>query len=144
MLTLKDLDGKPFPVSSDTQLNTRTGTILIPNEICPDGVSWSDRSPDLSELIAGKHDITHVSCFTINPHGCCKHPVNIARIAFKGQDLPDSAYIGGAFCKVKPYILPHASAKTAGNSDIQQNTVDPLHVTPSVPHLAIPVQTALQ
>ena len=33
MLTLKDLDGKPFPVSPDTQLNTRTGTVLIPNEI---------------------------------------------------------------------------------------------------------------
>ena len=53
MLTLKDLDGKPFLVCPDTQLNTRTGTVLIPNEICPDGVSWSDCSPDLSEMIAG-------------------------------------------------------------------------------------------
>ena len=51
MLTLKDLDGKPFPVSPDTQLNTRTGTVLIPNEICPDGFSWSDCSPELIELI---------------------------------------------------------------------------------------------
>ena len=88
MLTLKDFDEKPFPVSPDIQLNT-PGTILFPNEICPDGVSWSDCSPDLSELIADEHDITHVSCFTINPHGHCKHPVNIARIVFKGQYLPD-------------------------------------------------------
>ena len=30
MLTLKNLDGKPFPVSSDSQLNTPTDTVLIP------------------------------------------------------------------------------------------------------------------
>ena len=66
MLTLKDLDGKPFPVSPDTQLNTHTDTVLIPNETCPDGVGWSDCSPD---LIADEHDIAHVSCFIINPHG---------------------------------------------------------------------------
>ena len=86
--------------------NTLTGTVPIPNEICPDGVSWSDCSPDLFELIANEHDITHVSCFIINPRGCRKHPINIARIAFKGQDLPDRVYIGGTFYKVKPYIPP--------------------------------------
>ena len=53
-------------------------------------------------------------------------------------------YIGVAFCKIKPYIPPHVSAKTAGDLDIQQNTVDPLHVALTVPHLAIPVQTAHQ
>ena len=106
MFTLKDLDGEPFPVSPDTQLNTRTGTILIPNEICPDSISWSDCFPDLFELIADDHDIAHVSCFTINPRGRPKYSVNIARIAFKGQNLPDRVYLGGAFYKVKPYI-PH-------------------------------------
>ena len=106
MITLKDLDGKPFSVSSDTQLDICIGTLLIPNEICPDGISWFDGSPDLSELIADEHDIAHVSCFTINPRGCRKHPVNIARIAFKRQDLPDWVYIGLAFYKVKPYTLP--------------------------------------
>ena len=40
-LTLKDVKGKSFPVSSDTKLNTCTGTILIPHEICPVGISWS-------------------------------------------------------------------------------------------------------
>ena len=85
MLTLKDLDGKPFPVCPDTRLNTPTGTVLIPNEICPDGVSWSDCSPDLSKLIADEHDITHVFCFTIIPRGRRKHPVNIARIVFKDK-----------------------------------------------------------
>ena len=56
---------------------------------------------DLFELIAYEHDIAHVFCFTINPRGSYKYLVTIARIAFKGQDLPD-----GAFCKVKPYIPP--------------------------------------
>ena len=126
----------------DTQLNTCTGTVLIPNEIWPDGISWSDCSPELTELIADEHDITHVSCFTINSRGHRKHPVNIARIAFEGQDLPDRVYIGGTFYKVKPYISPHVSAKTAGDSDIQQNTVDPLHVVLSMLHLGI--QTVLQ
>ena len=83
MLTLKDLDWKPFPVSHDAQLYTHTGIVLIPNEICSDGVSWCDCSTDLFELIADKHDIAHVSCFTINPCGHRKHPVNIAIIAFK-------------------------------------------------------------
>ena len=92
--------------SPDTQLSTHTGTVLIPNEIRPDGISWSDCPPDLSELIADEHDITHVSCFTINPRGCRKHPVNIARIAFKGQDLLDRLYIGGALYKVKPFTPP--------------------------------------
>ena len=60
MLTLKELDGKPFPVSSDTQLNTHTGTVLIPHEICPVGVSWPDYSTELFELIADNHDFAHV------------------------------------------------------------------------------------
>ena len=98
-----NLDGKPFPVSSDIQLNTRTGTVLIPNEVCPVGVSWPDCSCDLLELIG---DIVHVPCLTINLHGCCKYPANIARITFKVQHLPDSVYIHGAFCKVTSYILP--------------------------------------
>ena len=119
-------------LSPDTQLNTPTGTVPIPNEICPD----SDCS-DLSELIADKHDIAYVSCFTINPRGRRKHPVNITRIAFKGQDLPDRVYIGGTF-------LSYVSAKIVGDSDIQQNTVDPLHVALTVPHLAKPMQTAPQ
>ena len=42
LLTLKDLNGKPFPVSSDTQLNTHTSTVLIPHEIFPVGVTWPD------------------------------------------------------------------------------------------------------
>ena len=120
MLTLKTLDRKPFPVSSDTQFKTRTGTVLIPSEICPMGVSLPDCSFDLLELIADKHDTVHVSCFTINPRGCRRYSANIAKTTFKGQDLPDSVYIGGTFCKVKPYIPPHVSAKTAGDSDIQQ------------------------
>ena len=41
-------------------------------------------------------------------------------------------------------FLPHVSAKTAGDSDIQQSTIDSLHIALSVSHLAIPVQTALQ
>ena len=57
VLTLGDLDGKPFPVSPDTQFNTHTGAVLVPNEICPDGISWSD----LFELVAEEHDIAHVS-----------------------------------------------------------------------------------
>ena len=84
----------------------RTGTVLIHNEIWPDSVSWCDCSPHLSELIADQHDITHVSCFTINPRGRHEHPVNIATIAFKWQDLPDSVYIGGAFYRIKPYFPP--------------------------------------
>ena len=68
--------------------------------------SWSDCSSDLFELIADEHNIAHVSCFTINPRGHHKYPVNIARIAFKGQELPDSIYIGGVFYNIKPYIPP--------------------------------------
>ena len=75
----------------------------------------------------------------VDPRGRRKHPMNIATIAFKGQNLPDRVYIGGAFYnKVKPYIPP-VSAKIAGDLDIQQNTVGPLHFALSVPHLAIPV-----
>ena len=84
------------------------------------------------------------SLMSTHPHGRCKHTVNIATIVFKEQDLPDRVYIGRAFYKVKPYIpLPH-QCQTAEDSDIQQNSVDPLHVALSVPHLAIPVQTILQ
>ena len=110
MLTIKDFDGKLLPVSTDTQLNTHTGRIFI------------------------THDIVRV-----NPRGLCKYQANIAKITFKGQDLQDSLYIGGAFCKLT--FLPLVSAETAGDSDIQQNTVDPLHVAISVSHLDISVQT---
>ena len=68
------------------------------------GVSWPNYSSDLFELTADEHDIACVFCFTINPRGCHKYPANIAKITFKEQALPDS--IGGAFCKVKPYIPP--------------------------------------
>ena len=86
MLTLKYLDGKPFPVFPDTQLNAYTGTALIHHKICLVVVNWSDCSSELFELIADKHDIAHVSYFTINPRGCHKYSANIT---FKGQDLPD-------------------------------------------------------
>ena len=76
--------------------------------------------------------------FTINPRGHRKYTENIAKITNKGQDLPDSVYIG----KIKPYIPSPVSAKTAGDSDLQQNTVDPLHAYLSVPHLVIHGQTA--
>ena len=65
MLTLKNLEGKPFPVYPDTQVNIHTGTVLISHEICPVGVSWSDCSSDLLKLIADKHYIAHISFFTI-------------------------------------------------------------------------------
>ena len=42
----------------------------------------------------------------VKPRGCYKYAANITKITFKGQDLPDRVYIGGAFCKVKPYIPP--------------------------------------
>ena len=45
ILTLKGLEGKPFLVSPDTQLNTYT--VLIFHKICPVGVSLSDCSSDL-------------------------------------------------------------------------------------------------
>ena len=101
MLILKDLDGKSFPVSSDIQLNTRTGTVLIPHEVCPVDVNWPDCSSVLFELIADEHDIAHAYCFTVNPHGQCKYLANIATGTFKGQDLPDHVYTGKASCKVK-------------------------------------------
>ena len=76
-------------------------TVLIHHKICPVGVSWPDCSSDLFELIADEHDIIQVSCSTVNPHGCCKFPANIAKIRFKGQDHPDIVYIGRVFCNVK-------------------------------------------
>ena len=96
MFTLKDLDEKPtlvlvpfsFPMKSAQTASVGLTVLLT------------------FELIADEHDIARVSYFTINPHGGCKYPVNIAKITFKGQDLPDSIYIGGAFCKIKPYISP--------------------------------------
>ena len=60
MLTLKDFDGKPFPMSSDTQFNTRIGTIVIPHEICTVGISRPDCSTDLFELIVDELDIACV------------------------------------------------------------------------------------
>ena len=77
-----------FSVSSDAYLNTRTGTVCILCEICPVGISWPDYT-ELFELIADEHNIAHMSCFIINPHGCQKYPANIAKISLKGQDLPD-------------------------------------------------------
>ena len=144
MLTLKDLKKKIFPVSPDTQLNTRTGTVLILHEICPMNISWPDCSSDLFDLIADEHDISDLSCFVINTRGCRKYPTNIAKVIIKVQDLPDNVYTWAVFCKVEPYIHPLVTAKTAGDLDIQQNTLDPLQVALSVPHLAIPVRTAPQ
>ena len=66
MFTLKDLDGKPLPVSSDSQLNIHTGTILIPHKICLVGIRGPHCSSDLFELVADEHDIAPVSCFTVN------------------------------------------------------------------------------
>ena len=108
MLIVKDLGGKPFIVSPDTQLNTRTGTVLIPNKTCPVDVSWPDCYFDLFELIADKLDITHVSCFIINPRGCSRYPATIAKNTFKGENLPDSVYIGEAFCDARchPCVSP--------------------------------------
>ena len=139
MLTLKDLDEKPFPVSPDNQLNTRTGTVLIPNEIWPDGISLPDCSSAPFELIANEHDIAHVSCFTINPHGCHKYPINIAGIAFKGQDLPDSVYIGGTFCKMKTYIPLPCQCQNCWRFRHQAKYCRSITRCPSVPHLGIPV-----
>ena len=99
-------------------------------------------------MIADEHDIAHVSCFTVNPHGHCKYPGNIAKMISR-QDLPDSVYIGGAFCKViNLTFLIFVITKTAGDSHIQHTTVDPLYVALNVPHLAQQqntfVQTALK
>ena len=93
MLTLKGFEGKPFLVFPDIQLNTRTGTVLISDEICSGSISWPDCSSDIFELIAEEHDITHTSCFIINPRGHRWYPANFAKLTFKGQDLPDSVYI---------------------------------------------------
>ena len=54
-------------------------------------VGWPECSSDIFELIADEHDVTQVSCFTINAHGHCKYSANITRITFKGQDKPYSA-----------------------------------------------------
>ena len=104
MFTLKDLNVKPSPVSPDTQLYTCTGSGLILNEICPVGVSWTESSSDLFEVIADEHDIAYVFHFTINPHDRHRYSANNAKITLKEKDIPDSVYIGGVFCKVKPYI----------------------------------------
>ena len=91
---------KPFAVTANTQMNTRTGTILIPNETCPVGISWPDCSCDLFELIAEEHNTTHVSYFTTNLRGkCCKN--------YSQRDMIfQTVYIGGALYKVKPYLPP--------------------------------------
>ena len=88
--------------------------------------------------------ISLVSYFTINPYCCHRYPANIAKTTFKGQNLSDSVYIGGAFCKVKAYIPSPFSAKTAEGLGIQENTVDPSHIVLSVSHLTIPIQAATQ
>ena len=54
----------------------------------------------------------------VNPHRRRNYPAKIAKIICKGQHLPDSVYIGGAFCKVKLHILNPISAKTTADSDI--------------------------
>ena len=81
ILTLKDHDWKPFPVSSDTQLNTRTGTVLIPPEIYPVSINWPACSSDLLELIADEHKIAHVSCLllTLMPSKYCKNYIQMTR-----------------------------------------------------------------
>ena len=104
------------------------------------GISWLDCSSDLFELIADEYNM--VSCYTINHGGHRNYPANIAKITFKGQDLPNSVYIDGAFCKVKPYIPPPlhpVNVKTTRDMDTQQNTVDAPHVALFVPHLAISI-----
>ena len=108
-------DGKPLPVSPDTQLSTHTNTILIPNEIYPVGVSWPNCYSDIFELIADDHDIVHVSYFIIKPR---KYPAYIAKITFKRQGLPDT------ISKMNPSVRHFSSlisTKAAEDSDIQQN-----------------------
>ena len=117
--------------------------LFLPNEICPDSISWSDYSPDLYELIADEHEIAHVSCFTIISRGRYKYPVNIARIAFKGQDLPDRVYIGGAFFKVKPYIPPPHQCQNCWRFGhpvkyYRSTAYCPLCATPSRTHINCP------
>ena len=57
LLILKDLDWKTFWVSSDTQLNNRTGTVLIPHEIYQVGISWPYCSSDYSLLLLCQRSI---------------------------------------------------------------------------------------
>ena len=68
MLILKDLGGKRITVSPAIQ--------LVPFSYPMEYAQWASVGPTIlltSELIADKHDITHVSYFT-----------------FKGQNPPDS------------------------------------------------------
>ena len=87
------------------------------SHIMPVGVSWSDCSSDLFELIADKQNIAYVSCFTINPRSCCKYPANIAKITFKKLSS-----------KVKPYIPSAPPMTKLLKIFISGNTADPLHV----------------
>ena len=100
------------------------------------GACWTDYSSDLFELIADEYVFSLP--LTLIAVGGFQH-IAIAKITSEVQDLPDSAYIGGAFCKAKAYIPLSICVKTAEDLNIQQNTVDTKHVVLSLPHLAIPV-----
>ena len=104
--------------------------------------SWADCS-DIFELIADVHDIAHVSCLPSWPPQV-GYPANIVKIATKRQDLPDSVYINGDICSVKPYISPSRQCQNRLRFRHPTKCCKSMHVVLSVPHLAIPVQTALQ
>ena len=91
-----------------------------------------------SELISDEHGIAHVSCFTTKPHGCHKYLANIAKITFKKYSRGHTKVESSV--RLKLTFLPPVSAKIAVDSDIQQNTLDPL----SVSHLIISIQTTPQ
>ena len=53
MFTLKDLDGKPYRVSPDTQLNTCIGAVLLPHEIFPYFLSFLYKFHNSLSIIYG-------------------------------------------------------------------------------------------
>ncbi|KAG0712261.1 Large neutral amino acids transporter small subunit 2 [Chionoecetes opilio] len=104
LLNLKDLDGNPFDIMPDIALNTCTGTVSIPPRSCPvDDTEWSECADVLLDLLTEVYDAVAVYCYTIPPRGHRRSPTNIAKVTFKKQDLPDSIYVAGVHCSVKPY-----------------------------------------
>ena len=103
---LLDLDSKPFPISSDTLLNTCTGTVAVPPYSCPTDSDWPSCANDLLDLLRDEYDAVSVTCYILPARGKRTRPTNIAKISFKRHELPDAVYIGGEHLRVKPYRPP--------------------------------------
>ena len=100
--SLTNLEGINVVVRKHDQLNSITGTVVLPQSLDQDGLP--DRHVLLSSLQIRGYDCTDVEVFEIPNKKNPERKLRIAKIKFDGQNLPQYIKIEGTRREVRPFI----------------------------------------